>query len=685
MNKRFLLTLLCIFSIIRSNAFVATTNDTLLKSGPDYYAILPNKILLVGKLDKLANAEKLHVKWTKIQGPGSVSFEKQNAEITWATVTTPGKYIFQVEASGKTLSRDSVCFNVYAGPFFGNPIIPGMFPDPHIFYDGGNFYIYATSMENANGAYGRSSVWVSKDFVNWDMTLTNWPVFGKFNGDIWAPDILRKGDTYYQFLTRSGGYDTWIGVADSPIGPWKNLREDNTPIVSGGGKAGRIVPAYNMDSQPFIDDDGQAYMYWGWSESMAAKLTPDLKNIDGDVHFLKGTKWLPDGGKLPQWLSVDLGFSTSITKTITCPEFRDVRYSYIIETSEDNSTWKLLVDKTINNQIAGEGYVDIVNGFGRYVRITFINCEGNWAGLYDFSVFSGEKNVSQNKTALASSFRGPGSEPNNAVDVSNGPQIDDFVEGSYMIKRNNIYYLLYSTGRLHDGSYSVHYAMSNSPLGPFTKPNPNIVLQMNAEKTTKGPGHNSILKFQDKYYIVYHQHNQPHEDAGGVFRQACADVMEFNADNTIKEVTPTQTGVGALQPLVAQGNNIALGKYANATSVRSENYVAEYALDQNNASKWQAADNQYPQTLTVDLRGKKKISRIETSFEYATLSYKYRIETSLDGKNWQLYVDKTADFPTTVSPQKDLKNAKAAFVRITVTACQRPENGAGIYEFKIFS
>ncbi len=32
-----------------------------------------------------------------------------------------------------------------------------------------------------------------------------------------------------------------------------------------------------------------------------------------------------------------------------------------------------------------------------------------------------------------------------------------------------------------------------------------------------------------------------------------------------------------------------------------------------------------------------------------------------------------------------IKKAKAAYVRITVTACQRPENGAGIYEFNVFS
>lgn len=686
MKRYILFVILGVLSL--SSVCADESSDTLdipLQAGPGYYAILPNKILLSSKLGKSFESAGTTIRWTKVSVSGEVIIERPDSAITWATVTLPGKYVFKVKASGKTNVEKSVKVNVYSsGSYFGNPLLPGMFPDPHVMFDSGKFYIYATSMENAKGAYGRASVWISDDFVNWEMKLTNWPLYGKFGGDIWAPDIIRKGDKYYQFITRSGGYDTWIGVADHPEGPWKNLREDNIPIVSGGGNAGRIIPAYNMDSQPFIDDDGQAYMYWGWAESMAAKLTPDMKNIDGEVHFLKGTKWLPVSGALPQWLTVDLGISMPITKIITCPEFGHVSYSYKIEASDDNTNWKTLVDRRSNTANAGKGYIDTVKGSGRYVRITMTDCDGNWAGLYDFSIFSGDDKVSLNKSVTASSTRGAGSEPHNAIDNSSGPNLDDFVEGSYMLKHNGTYYLLYSTGALHDGSYSVHYAMGNNPLGPFTKPNPNIVIRMNSEKTTKGPGHNSVLKFKDKYYIVYHQHNQPHEDADGVFRQTCADLMEFNADGTIKEVTPTQTGIGALQPLVAQGTNIALGKYATATSVKSGAFVPEYAFDQNNASKWRAADNTYPQTLTVDLNGNFNISRIETSFEYTTLAYKYRIETSLDGKKWETYVDKTAEFPVAVSPHKDIKQVSTAFVRITITGCQRPENEAGVYEFKLF-
>jgi len=160
------------------------------------------------------------------------------------------------------------------------------------------FYIFATSMESDKPSYGRASVWKSKDSVNWEMQLNNWPEYGKFGGDIWAPDIIKKDGKYYQFITRSGGYDTWIAVADSPTGPWKNLREDNTAIVSGGGNAGRIVSAYNMDAQPFIDDDGQAYLTWSNlkpAQCMIQKLKPNMIEFDGEPVEITGLDHFREG------------------------------------------------------------------------------------------------------------------------------------------------------------------------------------------------------------------------------------------------------------------------------------------------------------------------------------------------------------------------------------------------------
>jgi hypothetical protein len=152
-----------------------------------------------------------------------------------------------------------------------------------------------------------------------------------------------------------------------------------------------------------------------------------------------------------------------------------------------------------------------------------------------------------------------------------------------------------------------------------------------------------VLQFGGKHSIVYHQHNQPHEGGALVFRQTCADLMEFNPDGTIQPVTPTQTGVGPLQKPAPPRNDLAHGRYATATSVKSGYYVPEYALDHNNASLWRAADNSYPQSFTVDLGEVRSFSEIQTTFEYPTLAYKYLIEVSVDGETWRTHTDKGAD------------------------------------------
>ena len=84
------------------------------------------------------------------------------------------------------------------------------------------------------------------------------------------------------------------------------------------------------------------------------------------------------------------------------------------------------------------------------------------------------------------------------------------------------------------------------------------------------------------------------------------------------------------------------------------------------------------------LDGVHATSGVETSFEYPTLSYKYAIETSLDGRSWSMLTDKSAAFTLAASPHRDPGTARAVFVRITLFGCERSENGAGIYSFKVF-
>ena len=82
-----------------------------------------------------------------------------------------------------------------------------------------------------------------------------------------------------------------------------------------------------------------------------------------------------------------------------------------------------------------------------------------------------------------------------------------WTEGSYIIKKEDIYYMMYSANFFGGEYYAVGYATSSNPLGPFKKSENNPVLQKNSEKggDVTGTGHNMILTLSDgSMYCVYH-------------------------------------------------------------------------------------------------------------------------------------------------------------------------------------
>ncbi len=110
----------------------------------------------------------------------------------------------------------------------------------------------------------------------------------------------------------------------------------------------------------------------------------------------------------------------------------------------------------------------------------------------------------------------------------------NYTEGSQMFKRGGKYYLMWSEGGWTGPNYSVSYAMSDSPVGPFAKID-RVLAQDSAVAT--GSGHNSVINVPgtDIWYIVYHRRPLTRSDAN--HRQLAYDRMRFNADGTIQQVT----------------------------------------------------------------------------------------------------------------------------------------------------
>ena len=78
------------------------------------------------------------------------------------------------------------------------------------------------------------------------------------------------------------------------------------------------------------------------------------------------------------------------------------------------------------------------------------------------------------------------------------------VEGPWIIKRNDYYYLFYSGHCYCDNTYAVGVARSKDPLGPYEKKGDPI---MKTNGAWAGPGHCSVIPLiedPDTYVMIYH-------------------------------------------------------------------------------------------------------------------------------------------------------------------------------------
>jgi xylan 1,4-beta-xylosidase len=79
-------------------------------------------------------------------------------------------------------------------------------------------------------------------------------------------------------------------------------------------------------------------------------------------------------------------------------------------------------------------------------------------------------------------------------------------EGPTVIKHQGTYYLFYSANDFRNPDYTVGYATSNHPLGPWKKhpKNPILTRQMPG---INGTGHGDVFRRNNEWYYVLHTHN----------------------------------------------------------------------------------------------------------------------------------------------------------------------------------
>jgi hypothetical protein len=121
-------------------------------------------------------------------------------------------------------------------------------------------------------------LYTSTDMVNWTehgavASLKDFKWARQDNG-AWAVQCIERNGKFYLYCPVHGG-GIGVLVADSPYGPFKD------PL----GK--RLIDTdhiwNDIDPSPFIDDDGQAYLYWGNPDLYYVKLNEDMISTAGEV------------------------------------------------------------------------------------------------------------------------------------------------------------------------------------------------------------------------------------------------------------------------------------------------------------------------------------------------------------------------------------------------------------------
>jgi hypothetical protein len=162
-----------------------------------------------------------------------------------------------------------------------NPIVQTNYtadPAPMV-YDG-RLYVYTGHDEDAtvNNFFTMNEwrVYSSSDVVNWTDhgSPLRYSNFSWAKGDAWAGQCIPRNGKFYYYVPmtqKNGAMAIGVAVSNSPIGPFTDAL--GKPLVSTG--------TGDIDPTVFIDDDGQAYLYWGNPNLWYVKLNADMISTMG--------------------------------------------------------------------------------------------------------------------------------------------------------------------------------------------------------------------------------------------------------------------------------------------------------------------------------------------------------------------------------------------------------------------
>lgn len=236
----------------------------------------------------------------------------------------------------------------------------------------------------------------------------------------------------------------------------------------------------------------------------------------------------------------------------------------------------------------------------------------------------------------------------------NDKEDSPWVEGPWMTKYGNKYYLQYAVPGTQFKSYCDGVYVSDKPLGPFT-PAANNPVSYKPEGFIAGAGHSNT--FQDKYGNYWHTSTMT-VSIKHIFERRIGLFPVF-FDNDGEMYTYTTFGDFPMKMPKKKISSPAelfpkwmLLSYNKPVEVSSElpNHSRKFAADEEIRSYWSAATGNKGEWLLMDLKTNAEVNAIQINYaenqteiygRNDSIYHQYLLQYSLDGKNWKTLADKT--------------------------------------------
>ena len=174
----------------------------------------------------------------------------------------------------------------------GNPIIRHRFTaDPAALVYNGTVYLYTGHDEAPTGqaryVMHNWLVFSSTDLVNWTEHPSPLSVedFAWAKGDAWASQAIERDGKFYWYVAVEHatvkGKAIGVAVSDQPTGPFKDAL--GKALITNDMTTDTKISWDDIDPTIFIDEDKQAYLFWGNTMLHYMKLKENMIEADGPI------------------------------------------------------------------------------------------------------------------------------------------------------------------------------------------------------------------------------------------------------------------------------------------------------------------------------------------------------------------------------------------------------------------